>query len=77
VVEPEGLLDEALGRAAALGALPAPAYALTKEQLHRPTRQVIDGARAADDPRVTDLWTSKDALDAIAAYLDGLAARPR
>jgi enoyl-CoA hydratase len=77
VVEPAGLLDEALRRAAALAAPPAPAYALTKEQLHRPTRQVIDGARADDDPRVTDLWTGKDALDAMAAYVDALAARPR
>jgi enoyl-CoA hydratase len=77
VVEPEGLRDEALRRAAALTALPAAAYALTKEQLHRPTREVIERARSADDPRVTDLWTGRDALDAIAAYLESLATRAR
>jgi enoyl-CoA hydratase len=77
VVEPDGLIDEALRRAWALGALPADAYALTKEQLHRPTRETIDAARAADDPRVAALWSSPQALDAMASYLDDLPRTDR
>jgi enoyl-CoA hydratase len=77
VVDPAELLDEAVRQAEALAAVPAVAYALTKEQLHRPTRQLIDETRLTDDPRVLEAWTSPSALAAISAYLDSLASRRR
>ena len=75
VVDPDDLLDEAVRRAKALARLPAGAYALTKDQLHRPTRQRIHELRPTDDPLVAELWTSPDALRAIAGYLDRLGRR--
>jgi enoyl-CoA hydratase len=47
VVEPADLLAEACRRATDLARIPAAAYALTKEQLHRPTRR---GSRSSGWP---------------------------
>jgi enoyl-CoA hydratase len=69
VVEPDGLLDEALHRAGALAAVAPEAYALTKEQLHRPTRRLIDECRPQDDPRVAALWEHPATREAMVAYL--------
>jgi enoyl-CoA hydratase len=75
VVAPEELLAAALHRAGALARTPAAAYALTKEQLHRPVRRRIEEMGLLDDPLVTAMWESEAARTAIKAYLDGLAAR--
>ena len=72
VVEPDGLLDEALRRARALADVAPDAYALTKEQLHRPTRRLIDECRDLDDPRVTAQWESPATREAMLAYLAAL-----
>jgi enoyl-CoA hydratase len=74
VVEPDALLAEALGRATALAHIPAAAYAMTKQQLHRPTRLRIDEMRPVDDPRTAAHW-SPQAHAAIAEYLDRLPRR--
>jgi enoyl-CoA hydratase len=75
VVEPAGLLAEACRRAADLARIPAAAYALTKEQLHRPTRRRIGEFRAVDDTRVTASWADPSMHDAIAGYLARLGQR--
>jgi enoyl-CoA hydratase len=75
VPEPAELLDEAVRRASALGRLPAAGYAMTKEQLHRPTLARIAAARAADDARALAMWTDPGTHAAIERFLDALAAR--
>jgi len=75
VVQPAELLDDAVRRAAALAGIPATAYALTKEQLHRPARQRIAERQPIDDPRATALWESPEGQAAIGAYLDRLGQR--
>lgn len=77
VVEPDGVLAEAVRRATELARLPAAAYALTKRQLHRPARHRIDTFRAADEPELGQLWTNPTTQAAIADYLDQLGRRPR
>jgi enoyl-CoA hydratase len=69
------VLGEAIRRAADLARLPAGAYALTKAQLHGPTRERIAARRPEEDPRVAAMWEHPDTLAAIAGYLEGLAAR--
>jgi enoyl-CoA hydratase len=75
VVDPGELLAEAVRQAQALARMPAAAYALTKEQLHRPTRQRIDEPRLTDDPRVAQIWTDPQVPAAIADYLSRLDRR--
>ncbi len=75
VVEPAELLDRAVERAGELAALPAAAYALTKDQLHRPARQRIDEQGPVDDRRAAAMWEDEAGLAAIAAYLERLGQR--
>ncbi|WP_436497633.1 enoyl-CoA hydratase/isomerase family protein [Actinokineospora sp. HUAS TT18] len=75
VVTADELLPTALERATELAKVPQAAFALTKEQLHRPVRTRVEASRAVDDPRVTALWQSPDALAGIKSYLDALASR--
>lgn len=70
------LLSLALERARRLGSVPAAVYALSKEQLHRPARERIDAARAADDPRVLEHWSSPSTRESIATFLAALRHRP-
>ena len=72
VVEPGELLPEAVRRAAALAQIPAAAYALTKQQLHRFTRQRIEELRPVQDRRAAGLWESDEARVAVAQYLGRL-----
>jgi enoyl-CoA hydratase len=54
-----------------LGAPPAEAYALTKEQLHRPVHDAI--ARGAEDARrVVASWSSEQTRTSIARFLASL-----
>jgi enoyl-CoA hydratase len=75
VVEPEGLLDQAIGRAEHLARVPAATFSLTKQQLRREASQRI----AADGPvyaeQILQGWTSQPARHAIAHYLRRLATR--
>ncbi len=75
VVAPDELLDHAVRRAGELGRLPVVAYALTKEQLHRPARRRIHEFGPVDDPRIAAMWEGEAGLAAIAGYLDRLGRR--
>jgi enoyl-CoA hydratase len=76
LVGPDDLMNRALERAQALALIPAATYAQTKEQLHRPARQLIDAGRAlGDQARITAAWQSPTAHAAVGQYLDGLAQR--
>ena len=77
VTDPDQLMTRAIGHARALGTVPAPTYALTKTQLHRPATQLIETARALrDDARVLATWQSPAAHTAVTGYLDRLVRRP-
>ena len=76
LVAADELTTRALDRAGALATIPSQTYALTKNQLHRPTKQLIDTGRAfGDDARITATWQSPTAHAAVADYLDKLAQR--
>jgi enoyl-CoA hydratase len=72
VVEPDDLLPEALRRAGALARTSAAAYSLTKEHLHRFTRQQIEELRPVEDRRAADVWESDETRAAVAEFLDRL-----
>jgi enoyl-CoA hydratase len=72
VVEPDELVPEAVRRAAVLARMPAAAYALTKEQLHRFTRQRIEELRTVEDRRAAVMWEGDEARAAVAEYLGQL-----
>jgi enoyl-CoA hydratase len=55
-VVPDGLLEQAVRQAGELARIPRAAYALTKEQLHRPARQRIDELMPVDDASVAQMW---------------------
>jgi enoyl-CoA hydratase len=74
VVAPGDLLTCATARATELARIPSAAFALTKQQLHRPSRTRIEASRAVDDPKVTALWQSPAAMTAIGAYLAGMTS---
>ena len=52
-------------------------YALTKEQLHRPARELIERHAPIDDPRVSERWSSPEVQSSIRATLqpDGIGFR--
>ena len=59
LVGPDDLMNRAIERARALALIPAATYAQTKEQLHRPAKQLIDAGRAlGDQARITAAWQS-------------------
>jgi enoyl-CoA hydratase len=68
VVEPDGLLDEAVAVAESLAVISSAAFALTKRQLREPAMQRIR-AGAAIDAEVTDAWASAETLGAIRDYV--------
>jgi enoyl-CoA hydratase/carnithine racemase len=69
------VLAAAVGRAEALAAIPAAAYARTKRQLHAPARDRIDALREAEDGRTAAMWQDPATLERIGGYLDGLGSR--
>jgi enoyl-CoA hydratase len=75
IVTPDDLLPTALRRAERLAAAPAAVYALSKEQLHRPTHDRIARTRPIDDPRVLDLWSSPTTATILRDFLDTLSHR--
>ena len=76
LVGPDDLMNRAIERARALASIPAATYAQTKEQLHRPAKQLIDAGRAlGDQARITAAWQSPAAHAAVRQYLDTLAQR--
>ncbi len=75
VLDPAELLEAAVRRASELGRLSPAAYAMSKEQLHRPALARIAEARPTDDPRTLAMWTHPDTHTAIAEFLARIAAR--
>jgi enoyl-CoA hydratase len=71
VVTPAELLVRAIALARELSAFAPAAYAITKEQLHRPARIAIDAGREADEI-VRASWMSEETHARIAAYLKAL-----
>jgi enoyl-CoA hydratase len=69
VVDPEGLVDEAVLVAERLAALPAAAFALTKQQLREPALLRIRSAGPRIDPEVQQIWESPATLAAIRDYI--------
>ena len=74
VVTADELLLRATAFARELGEYAPAAYAMTKEQLHRPARTAID-AGAGTDTVVRASWMSAETHARIQAYLDALARR--
>ncbi len=75
VVNADDLIDLACVRAEALANVRPAAYAITKAQLHRPARTLIDQYRDADDVIVLQQWSEPGVHEAIAEYLAGLEHR--
>lgn len=74
LIDPHELIDRALERARELAAIPSATYALTKDQLHRPAKQLIDAGRAlGDEARIVAAWQAPAAHAAVVDYLDMLA----
>jgi enoyl-CoA hydratase len=71
VVDPQDLVAEAVSVASRLGHHAPGPYALTKQQLHRPTRDAIE-SNAHIDEQVLAGWKSGETRDRIAAFLDAL-----
>ncbi|MGH3941448.1 MAG: enoyl-CoA hydratase/isomerase family protein [Pseudonocardiaceae bacterium] len=75
VVEPPALLPAALRHAQQLAAIPVEVFALSKQQLRRPTGQRIAATRPIDDPRVLELWSSPTTRQILRDFLTALAQR--
>lgn len=71
VVTADELLPRATALSRQLGEYAPAAYAMTKEQLHRPARAAID-AGAETDEVVRASWMSEETRARIGAYLDSL-----
>jgi enoyl-CoA hydratase len=71
IVAPQDLMPRAIARARALGRHSQSAYALTKEQLHRPVRSAID-AGAEMDAKVRGSWLSDETRTRMVAFLNSL-----
>jgi enoyl-CoA hydratase len=72
-VGPDELMHRSLERAQELAAIPTGTYTVTKEQLHRPAKQLIDAGRAfGDEARIAGIWQSPTAHATVSSYLDAL-----
>jgi enoyl-CoA hydratase/carnithine racemase len=75
VVAPDALLSTARHGAERLATTPAEVYALAKEQLHGPVKQLIEATRPTHDPRVLELWSSPATRQTLRTFLAELARR--
>ena len=69
VVDPDRLLEEAVGRAAVMAAIPGAAFAHAKAQLRAPALERIDRVSPVVDADATELWLSPEARAAIGDYI--------
>jgi enoyl-CoA hydratase/carnithine racemase len=69
-VEPDHLLDEAVGAAKAMAALPPAAFAITKKQLRAPALARIREGRERFDAAIHEYWAAPGTLDTVRAYVD-------
>lgn len=75
IVEPNALLATAVRHARRLAAAPTEAFALSKEQLRRPTKQRIATGQLNDEPRVLELWSSPATRQTLREFLATLGQR--
>ncbi|TWP50811.1 enoyl-CoA hydratase/isomerase family protein [Lentzea tibetensis] len=75
VVEPAELIGRAVERARELAATRPEVYALSKQQLHRPTRERIEARRPLDDPGVREMWSSPATHEVLRHFLASLTSR--
>src|SRR6185436_3489812 len=68
-VEPDRLLDEAIGAAKPMAALPPAAFAITKQQLRAPALARIREGRERFDAAIHEYWAASGTLDTIRAYV--------
>jgi len=69
VVDPEGLVDEAVAVAERFAALSPAAFTLTKEQVREPAQMRIRNAGPRIDPAIQESWESPETLAAIRDYV--------
>ena len=70
VVEPAAVVDSAVTAAESMAALPAAAFALTKQQLRGAARDRMREGRQQYDRAVQDVWAAPATLAAIRAYIE-------
>jgi enoyl-CoA hydratase len=68
-VDPDRLLDEAIGAATAMAALPPAAFAITKKQLREPALARIRDGQGRLDPAINEYWAAPSTLDRIRDYV--------
>ena len=68
-VDPDRLLDEAVGAAKAMAALPPAAFAITKKQLRAPALARIREGRERFDAAIHEYWAAPGTLDTVRAYV--------
>jgi len=76
IAEQDKLLDQAVGVAETLAALPPAAFALTKRQIHEPVMKRIRESGAGFDAAVAELWAAPKTLAAIRDYVARTFKRP-
>lgn len=69
IVEPDTLMERAVGAAQLLAALPAPGFAMTKRQMHAPANERLAHDGKNIDAAVEDLWTTAEVTERIKAYV--------
>ncbi|MEI7556771.1 enoyl-CoA hydratase/isomerase family protein [Candidatus Chlorohelix sp.] len=69
LVEPERLLEYAIGVAEKMATLPAEAFALTKQQIRAPVLKRLREDGAEYDSAVLDCWASQKSLASIQEYV--------
>jgi enoyl-CoA hydratase/carnithine racemase len=68
-VDPDRLLEEAVNAANAMAALPAAAFAITKNQLRAPARARIREGNARVDPAIREYWAAPGTLATVRDYM--------
>jgi len=68
--EPEKLLDRALAVANDLMTIPSRSFELTKRLLRLPALDTLERHAPSANPKILDVWSSPEVLDAIRAYVE-------
>lgn len=69
IVEPQEMRARAVTTAERLLTIPAPVFALTKQQLRQPAMERLQAARAGADQAIQHLWTMPETSTAIRHYV--------
>ena len=70
VVAPEEVLSRALARALELAAAPGASFRKAKQDLRRPTVELLDRTQATSDRDLVDAWASPTVQNAIRSYVE-------